>query len=231
MVTRLPAWTLQGRATKPYARPMQGSQVPDGKASASVYWRRRALVLVILCTLLGLIVWGIAALVHGRQRNAAATEAVTAQVQQSRPTRSPAATPTPAPLATAGPPKACNPAKLTLAISGATAAKSGEKEEFSLAVTNGGAKTCILAITGQNAELVITSGNDTIWTSKDCWATVGDKNGTVDPGKGLEWKAAWETKRSVGSCELSPQKLGAGTYLATWTVSGATPVQQRFELT
>lgn len=207
---------------------MQGETRVKGKPK---YWLRRLIVLVLLLAIIGLMAWAMTALVRGRQQTAATGATVTTTPADGpRIVRAPATSPTPVPLATPGPPRACAPAKLAAAVAGAPEAKSGEKEELAFAVTNTGGKACILALTAQNTELVITSGNDMIWTSKDCWATVGDKQATVEPGKALEWKSIWETKRSVGSCELSPQKLGAGTYVATLKVEGVEPAHFRFNL-
>lgn len=209
---------------------MQGWRRPTGSAPQRVYWMRRLLVLFVLALVIGLVVWGVTALV-GRRSTQDPSATSTPAVPAASESRAPLATPSAIQIAPVGPPKACDPKRLTLSVAGPASTKAADKTEFTLSVRNDAGKACILTVNKDTASVVVSSGNDTIWSSAHCFATVGDKQATPEPGKPLEWKITWDTKRSTGTCDLVPAPLGAGTYVVAFSMPGATPHKHVFQLT
>lgn len=120
-------------------------------------------------------------------------------------------------------PVGCDPAELTLKVSGASTVTSGKKIDLTVTATSKGAP-CRLDLKQNPFELKIYSGTDRIWSTADCakWAPASPM---VVGERGWSWKQTWSTQRSSSGCTLSDEYLRPGTYVATATISGSRPAQ------
>lgn len=189
---------------------------PVGPLPASVYWRRRAVVVGVPVLLLGLL-------------RACGGDGGDQQLTQAEPsaspTRSAAAVPA-APAATR--PASAAPAvgscadaalEVTAAAERETYAK-GETPRLVLTVKNTGTAPCRRAL-GQGAvELLVTSGSDRFWSSDDC-APGGDQGVTVlKPGEQRVQRVTWSGRRSAPGCGGSKAQAEPGTYRVSGRVGG-----------
>lgn len=123
----------------------------------------------------------------------------------------------------------CTPAELRVTIKGDRSLGPGQKNRFTLSLTNGGDQTCLTSVTDQNFELKVYSGKDRIWSSRDCSKTLADFDRKLPVRADVDWTMTWNGERSVkgAKCEYGSDTPRAGTYWATAQLKGADPVQLR----
>jgi len=193
-----------GRGPRP-ARP-----APAPRPPAHVFWIRRFVVLGLpLLLIVALVVWW-----SGRGADAA---------PQDEPTVAAEPTPTPSPPTEAGVPE-CAPTQLALAVApGAETFPAGVEPTFEVAVTNSGPEPCLVDAGDGQREVVITSGEDRIWSSRDCVpADADERTLLLAGGQSDATQLAWPRVRSAPGCAGDLPEPGAGTYSVTVTVGGAT---------
>lgn len=192
---------------------------PVGPLPAAIYWRRRAAVL--LAVLL------VAALVAVPLGNAGddgpagdATGDRTADPSAGANETSAEATSDAAaadPTAPAGPdPSTVAPcpddALEVTASSDAADHPVGARVRLTLTVRNTGAAACRRAL-GQGAvELIVTSGEDRIWSSDDCAPGGPQDEVVLEPGATRTARATWPTTRSAPGCPPDQPAAQPGTY-------------------
>ncbi|HEY5788937.1 MAG TPA: hypothetical protein VIT65_29610 [Microlunatus sp.] len=143
----------------------------------------------------------------------------------------PSAAPTARPSATAtviGTPD-CTPAGLRVTVKADRSLSPGQKNTFALTMVNAGAQTCLVSVTDKNFELKVFSGEDRIWSSRDCAKTLVAFDKKLAGKAGVIWKMTWNGERSVKGkeCKRGTGTPRAGTYWATAQLAGAKPVQLR----
>ena len=107
----------------------------------------------------------------------------------------------------------------------------GGTARLELSVRNTGSVPCVRAV-GQGAvELVVTSGDDRIWSSDDC--APGGEQGEVllEPGAVETARASWPTVRSAPECPPDQPQAQAGTYRVTARVGELMAPGATFTLT
>ena len=180
---------------------------PVGPLPAATYWRRRAVVAaVVLALLVGL------GLLLGGGGDDTLTPAP-ADPPPAEATGEPSAGATPSATPTAAAPAPCpDDALAVTATSDAQSYASGEDAVLTLTVRNTGTTPCTRAL-GQGAvELVVTSGDDRIWSSDDC-APGGDEGVEVlEPGAERSARATWPGTRSAPGCSPDQPTAQPGTY-------------------
>lgn len=120
-------------------------------------------------------------------------------------TPSSAATPDPTPTPT------CDQNLVTVSASTDKAAYGpGENPLLSLKVTNGGKMPCEVNIGTSQMEFLVTSGDDRIFSSRDCQAKSDDLVKTLEPGASETANFPWPRNRSVEGCQPIAAKPGAG---------------------
>jgi hypothetical protein len=133
-----------------YPKPMSTLRTPVGPQPPSVYWKRRAVVLLGLLAVIVIIV-----LIVNRPASDATTP--TPQVSSSS-TGTDTTT-----LAE------CDPADIALtAESDKTTYAKGEEPQIAMTITNTSATDCMFNVGTDAQEYRIMSGSDRIWSSKDC---------------------------------------------------------------
>lgn len=182
---------------------------PRGPLPASVYWRRRALVLGVPFLLVLIVVWwGMRG--SDDQGTAPATQPVAEAL--SAPT-------TPAPTTPVGP-QPCT--ALALALQPDAASYSGGAEPvLTVTVTNTADVACLVDVGDAQREIVITSGTDRIWSSRDCaGADTQSIRLLLDAGQADTRQVQWTRVRSVPGCTGDRPAARSGTYSAQLTLGG-----------
>ncbi|MBO3095670.1 hypothetical protein [Cellulomonas dongxiuzhuiae] len=193
-----------GRGPRP-ARP-----APAPRPPARVYWVRRFVVLGLpLLVVVVLVVWW-----TGRGSEAAA---------EADPGTVPVATPSPTTAAEPGVPE-CAPEQLALAVTpGAEAFAAGVDPTFEVTVTNSGSEPCLVDAGDGRREVVITSGEDRVWSSLDCVPADPDaRTLLLAGGQSDVTQLGWPRERSAAGCAGGLPEPGAGTYSVVVGVGGAT---------
>lgn len=169
---------------------------PVGPQPPSVYWRRRLLVLLGLIAVVVVIVLLIV-------RPGAPTGDKTPAPSDTPTT--PSDTPTPSFTDAAGG-AACNPDQISIvAVTDSNSYASKVKPKVSMKITNNGATPCTLDVNPATQEYLITSGNDRIWSSKDCQAEGAATPVVFAPGVTQETEPiVWDrTRSSTTTCNSS----------------------------
>ena len=172
---------------------------PVGPQPASVYWRRR---LVVGLGLLAVILVVVLIIV----RPGGGTPAPT-----PNPSGSPSADANPDPSASGGASDAdstagveCDPTKLTIdAVTDATEYQAGVSPQLWFTVTSRMAEPCTLSAGSDLQEYRITSGEELIWSSRDCQKDPVAATTTLQPGVPKEGPhVTWDrTRSSTDTCE------------------------------
>lgn len=178
---------------------------PVGPLPASTYWRRRLVLLVVLVVLLLLA----KSCVGGGSAKPAGTTAVPTPT----PTASTTASATPSPTAGTTPVVAAGTCPdSALRVTARAEAKEypiGSSPRFVVTVTNTSASPCRRDLGPGAVELVVSSGNDRIWSSDDCSASKGSEVLTLKAGASLEKPVTWSGKRSSKGCPTASPRPAA----------------------
>lgn len=169
---------------------MSSVRNPVGPQPASVYWRRRLVVLlgfVVVAVVIVLIV------VRPGAENAGQ--------ETPLPPASPSST---AIDGAAG--AACNPAVIQLEpITDATSYAAGVQPQISMSITNVGSVACTFDVGTAAQAYVIVSGSDPIWNSRDCQEGGESLEMELEPGATLTTvPIPWDRTRSA------PDTCGTG---------------------
>ncbi|WP_210479870.1 hypothetical protein [Naasia sp. SYSU D00948] len=175
---------------------------PVGPQPASVYWRRRILVLLGLIAAIAVVVL----IVVRPGANAAPADPSPSpdSTAAAEPSAAPAATPTPTAAADPSAIAACAPGQVSVtAVTDKTTYGTEELPQLSFTIANVGAAPCTLNVGTTAQVFTITSGSDTIWTSTDCQTGAVDQPVTLAPGTPASSSPfSWERQRS------SPETCG-----------------------
>ncbi len=198
---------------------------------ARVYWVRRAVVLGVplLLVVVLLVVahpWSSRAADRaGGLPAGTGTAAPTGTVAPAAATTAaaPAATPSPTPSLRGGVGE-CQAAQLALGLTPAAVdVAAGVSPTFTITIKNTGAAPCLVDAGDAYREVVISSGADRVWSSKDCVpANASRRTLLLAGGQSDTTQLPWNRVRSAAGCPGGLSKPGAGTYQATVNLAGAT---------
>ena len=198
---------------------------------ARVYWVRRAVVLGVplLLVVVLLVVahpWSSRAADRaGGLPAGTGTAAPTGTVAHAAATTAaaPAATPSPTPSLRDGVGE-CQAAQLALGLTPAAVdVAAGVSPTFTITIKNTGAAPCLVDAGDAYREVVISSGADRVWSSKDCVpANASRRTLLLAGGQSDTTQLPWNRVRSAAGCPGGLSKPGAGTYQATVNLAGAT---------
>lgn len=204
---------------------------PTGPQPPSVYWRRRALVLlglVVAIVVVVLIVVRPGA--SGDEPGAAATSTPAADPAPASTATAPAADATPDPdsTATAEDGARCAPAAIDLVpVVDKQVFAPTELPQISMSVTNAGSSDCVINLGSGQQKLVVTSGEEQWWSSADCQVDPTDQDVTLTAGQTLSTPAiAWDRTRSTpDTCDADTRQsvpAGGATYRLSVSVGDIT---------
>ncbi len=167
---------------------------PVGPQPPSVYWKRRALVLLGLVAIVVIIALII-------MRPGSGTPAAT--------TKSPSPTAT----SVAEGAKACDPADIQLtAITDKNGYNVGEAPLISMSITNTGSTACTINAGTDAQEYLILSGTEQYWSSRDCQADEAPTETTLQPAVPQSTNPfPWDRTRSTTTtCDAARPAVAAG---------------------
>ncbi|GAB2464314.1 hypothetical protein HD599_000004 [Conyzicola lurida] len=185
---------------------------PVGPQSSSTYWRRRLVVG------LGLVAVIVVIILIAFPRGGATPTADETDAPAS--TSSPAATDE-----AVVPDGECNPSVVEVtAITDAGDYSAEQQPLLSLSITNIGATACTFSAGSDVQEYVITSGEERIWSSKDCQTDPVPAATQLEPGVAVTTTPfAWDRTRSdPAACDAqrTPVTAGGASYHLGVTVNG-----------
>jgi hypothetical protein len=214
---------------------------PVGHLPASVYWVRRALVLVVLAVLL----WLLLRLFAGGGGNDPVNSAATGPDQQpstgapsvpgTGPTTTVTTTPTQSgrsdPVQT-DPPKDTKCAGTEVRISVLPASRtitSGARLNFAIRLSAVRAQ-CTATIDPTVLSLTITSGKDQIWTTSQCEQAISQATMILAKSKESTSTVAWDGRRSGPGCLPGQPVAKPGTYVVAAVYDGRASTSQAFRI-
>ncbi|KQR65900.1 hypothetical protein [Frigoribacterium sp. Leaf172] len=188
---------------------------PTGPQPPSVYWRRRAVVALGLIAVIVIIVLIVVrpGSSSGEPGTAPTSSAPPADEAPADMATEPAAAETaPAADATAEPTSgastadgtACDPGDIALAaILDKESYAPTELPQMAMSITNTGDSDCVIDLGSNQQRLVVSSGEEQYWSSKDCQVNGTDQDVTLTAGQTLETPAiAWDrTRSSPDTCD------------------------------
>jgi hypothetical protein len=208
---------------------------PVGPEPASVYWRRRAAVLVGLVAVIVILIMIIKALAGGGKPESSASPSL----------KSPAPSASTSQTADAVP--ACTGQQFTggalaqgadiLLTKDKPAYGPGEPVTLKAQVKNTSDQDCELLNNAHNVVLNVVSGTDRIFDSSDCAAQQPEDSGQailIKAGATAEIPISWDATRSQQGCPETvetPFRAKDATYVAVATIAGVASDQTQFLLT
>lgn len=183
-----------------YPGGMSSVRNPVGPQPPSVYWRRRALVLLGLIAIIVIIVLIV-----------------------TRPAASPGQqTPSPSPTATGGSAagsgneeELCNPAAIVIEpLTDNNPYPAGVQPLISMRITNTGSSGCTLDVGTAEQYYAIVSGSDPIWNSRDCQTDSTSRLFVLEPNEpATTTPLPWDrTRSSPNTCSSPrPEVVAAGS--------------------
>lgn len=210
---------------------------PVGPQPPSVYWRRRAVLALGLIAVVVIIVLIVVRPGSGSAEPGAA--ATTSPAPADAAPSEPAATETaPAADATADPADTstegasdaatCSTRDIELKpVTDKTSYAATELPQISMSITNSGRADCSIDLGSAQQTLVITSGEEQYWSSKDCQVNGTNQVVTLTAGQTLSTPPiAWDrTRSSADTCESTsrePVTAGGATYRLAVSVGDIT---------
>ncbi len=178
---------------------------PIGPESPSVYWVRRAALLVIALLLLFGLIWIFRAVAGGGSAQTAVAEPTVAVSESSVP--SPVLTPV-----TTDPIACVDSAILVEATTDSSTYKVGKEPVLSLTIENTGTVACLRDVGPKANELEIKSGGYHVWSSDDCSSDKKTKTVTLEPGDKVASSIPWNGQRSEPGCPDIGTAAKAGRY-------------------
>ncbi|MDN4475227.1 hypothetical protein QQX09_05055 [Demequina sp. SYSU T00192] len=207
---------------------MKGLREPVGDHPSEVYWRRRIVLLVALAVIVA-VGWLIVSALSSDGAEPSEPAAASSPETSTSPTSSvsPSTEPTSADV------EACAKDAISVSVAPNPAnVPAGKQPKFAVTIEQTGDVPCLLDTTGKNTKLVITSGDERIWSSNDCPAEeplIG-KEWLLASGDSKEVQAAWPRIRSAEGCATTGDAMGEGWYWAEVTVAGVKADRVQFHL-
>jgi hypothetical protein len=185
---------------------------PVGPKPPRVYWVRRAVLVVILLVL----VVAVAKACSGGS---------------GKPSANPPAHNSPTPASTHQTADPCDPSVLTLTLStDAETYTAGQTPKFTGVFSNPSSTACKLTHSPAKEHWTVTSGSDTIWTTKGCAAGSTEKHVTMKAGGTFTRSIFWDGHRQDAQCAQGPVAL-PGTYVLNAKLDGVTGQPVVFHVT
>lgn len=196
---------------------------PAGPLPSRVYWTRRFVVLGLPLLVVIAIVW----VLVGRGGSPQDANDVNAEGSgEQQPADGAEDEP-----ADAGAPQACAPEALALTLAADSASYAAAAiPTFTVTLANTGEADCLVDAGSGQLEIAIVSGEDRIWSSRDCPAGAAERKLLLGPGQSDVTQVQWTRVRSAEGCATGLPAVKSGTYSATLAVAGAASAPQVFVL-
>ena len=199
---------------------MTEQRLPPG-----VYWRRRFVVLGIpLLLVVVLVAWVV-------NRGGGPSTAATGHTPTSTPTPAPVGSPTTSAPANGGVADCAAPALTVGIVPDAASVPGGATPTFTVTIDNVGNTPCVVDAGELQREVVVVSGNDRVWSSKDCApADSPARTLLLTPGMTDTSHVAWNRVRSAVGCPGNLPAPKPGTYQVSVALAGTSSAPAVFQL-
>lgn len=177
---------------------------PVGPQAPQVYWRRRLLLLLGAVAVIVVVILIIVRPGSGTPKAVDTDRAATTHSGKATDSATTA--------------KACVPANVKVqAVTDKSTYAATVLPQISMTVTNTGTANCTINLGSTQQELIITSGSETIWDSKDCQTDAVDKQVVLAANKPLTtpaipWNRTRSSKTTCTSTALPPVTAGGASY-------------------
>lgn len=180
---------------------------PVGPQSPQVYWRRRLLLAIGVVVVIVIIIL----IVSRPDKPATGTATASTEKASNSDVPNPSAS---ASGAVGGAASACLPANISLtAVTDKGSYGATDKPQLSMTIVNTGPKDCSINVGTTQSELIVTSGSEKIWDSKDCQTAPVDSPITLIPNTPVSSSVptAWDrTRSSTTTCSAARAPVTAG---------------------
>ena len=201
------------------------SNTSGGKVSARVYRRRRITVAVLALVLIGLLAWGISAVVgmfSAEQPQAPQTQGQNVQASPS---------PSGGEQADEASQNLCKSGEIEVVASLDKRNYAPEENPvLTLSIENTSKRDCEINVGTSQQEFLISSGSDRIFSTVDCLANSEDVLLKFAAGQKESAKFSWDRKRSAPGCKAINAQPLPGTYKFTAALGEVTSEPVTFEL-
>jgi hypothetical protein len=212
-----------------------------GPLPASVYWRRRLVVLSVAAVLVVSFARLLGGGSDGSSDDGGAVTPAAAEPSSSEPSESPSATPkrTPRPIPTAPttsaapvlaePDGPCEDAdvRVTPSVTGAVA---GQDVAVLLDLRTAVSEACTWRVSPTSLTLRIRSGKDAIWSTAQCPKAIPVTDVVVRRDSGTVLPVTWNARRSDEDCSRLTDWARAGFYFVAAAALGGEPTEAQFEM-
>lgn len=201
------------------------SNTSGGKVSARVYRRRRITVAVLALVLIGLLAWGISAVVG--MFSAEQPQAPQSQGQNVQASPSPSS----GEQADEASQNLCKSGEIEVVASLDKRNYAPEENPvLTLSIENTSKRDCEINVGTSQQEFLISSGSDRIFSTVDCLANSEDVLLKFAAGQKESAKFNWDRKRSAPGCKAINAQPLPGTYKFTAALGEVTSEPVTFEL-
>lgn len=201
-----------------------------GPLPARVYWRRRAVALLVLAGLVfGLVkVVDLAAtLVFGGSDQTAGAVATDTSGDQASPSPTPKPSPSPSPTA----PGPCDPEDIAVTPQVRTAVAGPRGDiAFLLRVRTLSASACTWRVSPESLIVKISSGGDAIWSSQQCPKSITIQEMVLRRDVATTIRLPWNGRRSAPDCPRDTAFALPGYYHLVAAALAGEPTDRQFEL-
>ena len=189
---------------------------PSGPEPSSVYWIRRAAIVLIVITILVALWWLVSSLFGGSGDDASAGSGAESSASASA-TAEPSAGASAQASSGANPVECLDSAITVEATTDASTYPVGSTPKLTLTIKNTGTVACKRDIGPKANELEITSGGYHVWSSDDCNASGKSKLITMQPGDKVASSITWNGRLSQKGC---PDGEGAAAKAGRYDLTG-----------
>ena len=181
---------------------------PVGPEPASVYWRRRIIVIIGILVVLGLLAW-LVSLANPNEPTAA--PANSEPPSDPLPTLTSAAPTTSASPSTSVAGAPCADTDITVSVTTDQQTYSvGGPVEFVMKISNTGTVPCVRDVGTLANTFVITSGGFDVWNSDACSSGDESQEEEIPAGEAFAVKGTWDGTVTANGCEnATPAEAGA----------------------
>lgn len=184
------------------------SMQPVGPESPSIYWVRRAALLVVVLLILFALVWVFRAVFGSTSAETPVAEPTVAVSESVVPDSEL----TPITPVTTDPIDCTDSAIFVEATTDSSTYKVGKEPVLSLSIENIGSVACLRDVGPQANELEVKSGGYHVWSSDDCSSNNKSKIVTLEPGDKVASTITWNGQLSEPGCPEINKAAKVGRY-------------------
>lgn len=191
-----------------YGGAMSSLMRPVGPEDPQVYWKRRA-ILVMVALIALIVLFCVFAWIWPDGTPSASGPASPTPTVTPQPTATPTTTPTASP--TAG--GLCPDAGIDVVVTtNESTYQPGVNPQVTMAITNGGTVACQRDLGSGANEITVVSQGTRIWSSDDCSTSSEADVQTLQPGESATVELTWDRVKSEPGCAGDATDVPAGEY-------------------